>query len=81
MWEDMGNVCSKLSDQFCQSIFGEENLAFLTYYFEVTTIARVLLTVGFGEYGEMWQDVGRYGERLLKKLATNFVIQYSTRII
>ena len=22
--------------------------------------------MGFGEYGEMWQDVGRYGERLLK---------------
>ena len=28
--------------------------------------------MGFGEYGEMSQDVGIYGERLLKKLATNF---------
>ena len=35
----------------------------------------------FGEYGEMSRDVGRYGERLHKKLATNFVSQYSARII
>ena len=36
--------------------------------------------MGFGEYVEMWQDVGRYGERWLKMLATNFVSQYSARI-
>ena len=28
--------------------------------------------MGFGEYGEMWQDVGRYGERLLKKVSYQF---------
>ena len=37
--------------------------------------------MGFGEYGEMRQDVGRYGERLHKQLATNFVCQYSARKI
>ena len=37
--------------------------------------------MGFGEYGEMLQDVGRYGERLFQKLATNFVSQYSASII
>ena len=35
----------------------------------------------FGEHREIWQDVGRYRERLIKKLATNFVSQYSARII
>ena len=29
----------------------------------------------------MWKDVGRYGERLHKQLATNFVSQYSASII
>ena len=33
--------------------------------------------MGFGEYGEISQDVGRYGERFAQNLATNFVSQYS----
>ena len=34
---DMGNVCLKFSKQFCQSIFSDDNLGFLSYYFEATT--------------------------------------------
>ena len=35
--------------------------------------------MGFGEHREMWQEVRRYGERLLKQFATNFISQYSAR--
>ena len=75
MWGDMGNVCTKLSDQFCQSIFGEENLAFLTYYFEVTTIACVLPTVVVGRSGKMLEKVERCGDRLPSKPYERFESQ------
>ena len=64
-------------------MFINRKLPFLAHSFDVK-IKRIrtrCINVGFGEYGELWQDVGRYGERLLKKLATNFVSQYSARII
>ena len=36
--EEIWGACAqKVSDQFCQSIFSEDNLAFLAYYFEATT--------------------------------------------
>ena len=68
MWQDegdMGNVCSKISDQFYQSIFSEDNFAFLAYYFEVTTKSIcmhfyqlwVLGNVGnVGEGGKVWDS-------------------------
>ena len=65
----MGNVCSKFSDQFCQSIFSEDNLALLAFYFEVTTKANacVLSTVGVGRWGQMLEKVERCGDRLPSK--------------
>ena len=66
IWEDMGNVRSKISDQFCLSIFSEDNLAFLAYYFEVTTKSKCMLlpTVGVGRCGKMLEKVERCGDRL-----------------
>ena len=65
--EIWGTFAQKVSDQFCQSIFGEENLAILTYYFEVTTIACVLPTVGVGRSGKMLEKVERCGDDLQSK--------------
>ena len=69
MWGDMGNICSKVSDQFCQSIFSEDNLAFLAYYFEAITkaIAFVLPTVDDERRGKMLKKVERRGDRLPSK--------------
>ena len=69
MWGDMGNVCLKVSDQFCQSIFSEDNLAFLAYYFEAQkkAIACVLPTEGVGRCGKMLENVERCGTRLPSK--------------
>ena len=58
-----GTFAQKVGDQFCQSIFSENNLAFLAYYFEATTkaIACVLPTVGVGrceKMFEVWKGVG-----------------------
>ena len=70
MWGDMGNVCWKVSDQFCQSIFSEDNLAFLAYYFDATTKSNwcVLPTVGVGRCGKMLEKVERCGDRMPSKL-------------
>ena len=69
MWGDMGNVCTKFSDQFCQSIFSEDNLAFLANYFEAPkiAIASVLPTVGLGRFRKMLEKVKRCGDRALAK--------------
>ena len=60
-WGDMGNVCSKFSDQFCQSIFSEDNLAFLAWYFEVTTKSKCMRFTNGGCF-EMWENVGEGGK-------------------
>ena len=69
MWGDMGNVCSKISDQFCQSIFSEDNLAILAYYFEVTTKSKCMRFTNCGCW-KMWkmlEKVERCGDRLPSK--------------
>ena len=69
MWGDMGNVFSKISDQFCQSIFSEDNLAFLAYYFEVTTKSTCMRfsNCGCWEMWEMLEKVETCGDRLTSK--------------
>ena len=63
MWHDVGRygerLLYKVSYQFCQSIFSEDNLAFLAYYFEATAkaIACVLPTVDGGRCGKMLEKV------------------------
>ena len=64
MWQDegdMGNVCSKISDHFCLSIFSEDNLACLAYYFEVTTKSICMHFTNCGCW-EMWENVGEGGK-------------------
>ena len=61
MWGDMGNVCSKISDQFYQSICIEDNLAFLAYYFEVTTKSKCMRFANCG-YWEMCENFGEGGK-------------------
>ena len=61
MWGEMGNVSSKISDQFCQSIFIEDNLAFLAYYFEATTNSNCMRFINCG-FWEMWENVGEGGK-------------------
>ena len=65
---------SKPYQQLWKSIIINRKLPFSAHCFEVTTeaLACILLTVGFGEYGDTWQDVGRYWERLLKKISDQF---------
>ena len=62
-------MLKNVSYQFCQSIFSEDNLAFLAYYFEATTkaIACVLPTVGVGRCVKMFEKEERYGVRLPSK--------------
>ena len=60
-WGDMGNVCSKISHQFCQSIFSEDNLAFLAYYCEVTT-KNICMRFTNSGFWEMWENVGEGGK-------------------
>ena len=66
MWR---TVAQKVSDQFCQSICSEDNLALLAYSFEATTnaIACVLPTVGVGRCGKMLEKVEGCGDRLPSK--------------
>ena len=61
MWGDIGIVCSKFSDQLCQSIFSEDNLAFLAYYFDVTTKSKCMRFANCGCW-EMWENVGECGK-------------------
>ena len=56
MWGDKGNG-SKISDKFCQPILSEDNLAFLAYYFKVTTKSKCMRFTNCGCW-EMWENVG-----------------------
>ena len=69
MWGDMGNFCSKFGDQFGQSIFTADNLAFYPTILkqEQIAIGCVLPTVGVGRCGKMFEKVERYGNRLPSK--------------
>ena len=71
MWGDMGNVCSKISDQFCQSILSEDNLAILAYYFEVTTKSKCMRFTNCGCW-EMWENVGE-GEKVWGSVANQAI--------
>ena len=55
MWGDMGNVCLKVSDQFWLSIYSENNLEFLAYYFEATTKSNWMHFVKCGCW-VMWEN-------------------------
>ena len=65
MWQDVGRygerLLKKLANQFCQSIFGEDYLAFLTYYFEVRTKSSCMRFTNCGCW-EMWENVGEGGK-------------------
>ena len=61
MWGDMWNVCSKFSDHFCQSIFSEDNLALLAYYFEAKTKSNFMRFTNCWCW-EMWENVGEGGK-------------------
>ena len=73
MWKDVGRygerLIKKVRYQFCQSIFSEDNLAFLANYFEATAKAMpcVLPTVDDGRRGKMLEKVERCGDRLPSK--------------
>ena len=61
MWGDMGNVCLKFSDHFDQTIFSENNLAFLAYYFEAKTNSNCMRFTNYGCW-EMWENVAEGGK-------------------
>ena len=56
-----GTFAQRVSDQFGQSIFSEDNLAFLAYYFEVTTKSKCMRLTNCGCW-EMWENVGEGGK-------------------
>ena len=59
--EIWGTFAQKVSDQFCQSIFSEHNLAFLAYYFEATAKSNCVRFTNCGRW-EMWENVGKGGK-------------------
>ena len=69
--EYMGNVArygqiwetfaQKVSEQFFQSIFSEDNPAFLGYYIEVITKSKCMRFTNCGCW-EMWENVGEGGK-------------------
>ena len=71
MWQDVGRYGERLlkvSDQFCQSIFSEDNLAFLAYYFEATTKSNCKrftncgiwqMCENDGEGGKVWESLAK----------------------
>ena len=61
MREIWGTFAQKVSDQFCQSIFSEDNLAFLAYYFDATTYSNCMRFTNCGCW-EMWVNVGEGGK-------------------
>ena len=73
MWQDVGRygerLLKKVSDQFCQSIFSEHNLAFLAFYFEATTNSSCMRFANCGSW-EIWENIGeggKCGDRLPSK--------------
>ena len=61
MWGDMVTFAQKVSDQFCLSIFSEDNLAFLAYYFEAKTNSSCKCFTNCG-WWEMRENVGESGK-------------------
>ena len=65
MWQDVERygerLLQKVSDQFCQSIFSEDNLAFFAYYFEVTTKSKCMHFTNCWCW-EMWEIVEEGGK-------------------
>ena len=59
--EVWGTFALKVSEQFCQSIFSEDNFAFLAYYFEATTNSNCLRFTNCGSW-EIWENVGEGGK-------------------
>ena len=57
----MGNICSQISDEFCQSIFSEDNLDFLAYHSEATTNSNCMRFTNCGCW-EMGENVGDGGK-------------------
>ena len=49
------------SNQFCQSIFSEDNLAFLAYYFEATTKSKCMRFTNSGGW-EICENAGEGGK-------------------
>ena len=64
IWQDVGRYgetfAQQISDQFCQSILSEDNLAFLAYHFEATTKSNCMRFTNTGCW-EMWENVGEGG--------------------
>ena len=63
-----GERLLKISDQFCHSIFSEDNLAFLAYYFEATTKSKCMrftksgcwrMRKNVGEGGKVWESLAK----------------------
>ena len=90
MWENVGEgekVWRSLTKQTIwaclKSIISNRKLPFTAMYFEVIIKSISTRSTNCGPW-RIWGNVakcGRYGERFLKKLATNFVSQYPARII
>ena len=59
--EKWGTIVQKVSDQFGQSIFSEDNLAFLAYNFEATTNSNCMRFNNCGSW-EIWEKVGEGGK-------------------
>ena len=58
--EIWGTFAQKVIDQFCQSIFSDDNLAFLAYYFEVASKSKCMRFTNCGCL-EMWENVEEGG--------------------
>ena len=61
MREIWGTFAQKVSDQFCQSIFRENNVAFLAYYFEANRNSNCMRFTNCGSL-EIWENVGEGGK-------------------
>ena len=61
MREIWGTLAQKVSDQFCLSIFSEDNIAFLVYYFEATANSNCMRFTN-SECWVMWENVGEGGK-------------------
>ena len=59
--EIWGTFAQKVSEQYCQSIFSEDKLALLAYYFEETTKSNCMRFTNCGCW-EMWENVGEGGK-------------------
>ena len=60
MREILGTFAQKVSDQFFQAIYNEDNLAFLAYYFETKTKSNCMRFTNCGCW-EICENVGEGG--------------------